>query len=67
MWRSILLGKMSVSILASFIVGWICITHPSRHEFSIGESARWIGAGLFFLFLGFAQIVVIYLLMKRKK
>ena len=68
MWRAILLGKMSVFILASFVVGAICVTHPSRHEeFGMVKSARWIGVGIFFLALGFTQIAVIYFLMKRKK
>lgn len=68
MWRAILLGKMSVFILASFVVGGICVTQPSRHEeYGLVESARWVGAGIFFLTLGFAQIAVIYFLMKRKK
>ena len=67
MWRTILLGKMSVSILASFVVGGICITQPSRAELGIAASARWTGLGIFFLTLGVAQIAVIYFLMKRKK
>ena len=68
MWRAILLGKMSVFILASFVVGGICVTQPLRHEeYSMVESARWIGVGIFFLILAFAQIAAIYLMMKKKK
>lgn len=67
MWRAILLGKMSVFILASVVVSGICFTHPSRLELTMAQSVRWTGLGIFFLTLGLAQIAVIYFLMKRKK
>ena len=67
MWRAILLGKLSVSILASIIVGVICVTRPSRVELELIESWRWTGLGVFFLVLASAQIAAIYFLMKKKK
>lgn len=66
MWRTLLLGKLSISILASFVVGGICVTQPSRHAYGMTESARWIGVGIFFLTLGAAQVAVIIFLMNRK-
>ena len=67
MWRSILLGKLGISILASFVVGGICVTRPRRVELDFAESSRWTGLGIFFLILGVAQIAVIYLLTKKPK
>ena len=66
MWRAILLGKMSFSILASFVVGVVCASQPWRGQYTWVGSARWIGVGVFFLALGLIQIWVIYFLMKRK-
>ena len=67
MLRSLLLGKLTISILASFVVGGICITRPSRVELTVAESARWTGLGIFFLVLGVAQIALIYFLMKKQR
>jgi undecaprenyl pyrophosphate phosphatase UppP len=67
MLRSLLLGKLAISIIASFIVGWICITRPSKVELEFAESAQWTGLGIFFMVLGLAQIVVIYFLTKKKR
>jgi len=66
MWRALLLGKLTVSILASFIVGVICVSQPWRHEYSMMASARWIGTGAFLLVLSAVQIWVIYFLMKKR-
>jgi len=67
MWRAILLGKLAVSILASFVVGGICASQPWRNDYTFIQSAKWIGLGAFFLILAIAQIVVVYLLLKKKK
>ncbi|MFK7769386.1 MAG: hypothetical protein AB8B55_19340 [Mariniblastus sp.] len=65
MWRTILLGKLSISILASLIVGWICIGQPWQNEFGLLESSKWIALGVFFFLLGIGQIATIYFLMKK--
>jgi len=67
MLRTLLLGKLTVSIAASLIVGTICVTRPSRIELPIAESARWVALGIFFLILGVAQIAVIYYLTKKPR
>jgi hypothetical protein len=67
MWRTILLGKLSISILASLVVGGVCLTQPWRHEYTIFESSSWIAVGVFFLLLAVAQIAVTYLLTKKPK
>ncbi len=65
MWRTILLGKLGVSILASLIVGGVCLSQPSRHEYTVLQASSWIGVGIFFLLLGIAQIVAIYLMTRK--
>lgn len=67
MWRTILLGKLSISILASFAVGGVCLTQPWRNDYTLIESTRWIGVGVFFILLAIAQIVVTIILTKKKK
>lgn len=67
MWRTILLGKLSISILASFIVGGVCISQPWREQYTIVESTSWIAVGVFFLVLAIAQIAVTFFLMKKRK
>jgi hypothetical protein len=67
MWRALLLGKLSVSILASLVVGGICIARPWRvEELTFRQSAQWIGIGSFFVLLGILQIAVVYLLTRKK-
>ena len=65
MWRTILLGKLGVSILASLIVGGVCVTQPWRNEYSIIQSTSWIGVGSFFLLLAVAQLAAIYFLTRK--
>ena len=67
MWRTILLSKLAISILASLTVGGFCLTQPWRHEYPIVESTWWIGIGIFFLVLAVAQIAAAFLLTKKKK
>ena len=67
MWRALLLGKLSISILASLVVGGICFARPWRvEELTYGQSAQWIGIGSFFFLLGLLQIAVIFLLTRKK-
>ena len=67
MWRAILLGKLSISILASLIVGAVCISQPSRDETGVIDTWKWIGLGVFFFLLALGQIASIYFMTKRKK
>ncbi len=66
MLRKFLLGKMSVSILASLLVGAICLSQPCRNSYEFPESARWIGIGIFFLLLGLVLIVAMVLMLWRR-
>ena len=65
MFRTILLGKLGVSILASMVVGGFCVTQPWRNEYTMIESGSWIGVGVFFFVLAIAQIAAIYLMTRR--
>ena len=66
-WRAILLGKLLLGIVASLIVGGICVSLPWRQPgLAMGEQLRWIGAGAFFLLLGAALILTIWILFRRR-
>jgi len=67
MWRTILLGKLAISIIATFVVGAACASHPWRVELTTVETMQWIGIGAFFILLGLLQIATIYLLMRTSK
>ena len=67
MWRTILLGKMAISILASIAVGVVCIMHGQDAEFTLSQSAKWIGIGTFFCLLAIVQVAVVYFLSRKKK
>ena len=66
MWRGIVLGKLSVSIVVSAIVCYVCIRQGQQAD-DWFASARWYGLSLFFGLLGFAMIASLYLLHYRKK
>ncbi|MDG1872652.1 MAG: hypothetical protein P8J27_01980 [Mariniblastus sp.] len=65
MWRTILLGKLSLSILASLVVGVACVSQPWRHEYALLGKAQWIGVGSFFLVLALVQIGAIFVLFHK--
>lgn len=66
-WRAILLGKLSLGIIASLIVGGICVSLPWRQPgMTLVKQVRWIGVGVFFLALGIALILTIWALFRRK-
>lgn len=67
MWRTILLGKMAISILASIAVGVVCIMHSQNAEFTFGQAAKWIGIGTFFCLLAIVQVAVVFLLSRKKQ
>lgn len=66
MWRSILLGKMSLSILASLVVGIVCLTVPWRQSLSTSALMQWLGMGVFFVLLAVGQIGVVWFLRYRR-
>jgi hypothetical protein len=68
MWQSILLGKLSVSTIASLVIGCFCVSRPwYREGMSFNESSSWIGIGVFFLVLALAQVVMVYFMFRKKK
>ena len=66
MWRTILLGKLAISILASIVVGALCVSRPWRVDLTVVESAQWMGIGIFFLVLAVGQVAVVFLLTRKK-
>ena len=67
MWRSFLLGKISVVTIASLIVGVICFSHPWRIPEPLPESIRWIATGAFFLGLSAGLLLTIFILVRKPK
>jgi len=66
MWRTLLTGKLTISIAASCIIGYLCLMHPAKHEIAALEAVRWYALGGFFLVLAIAQVTAIVLLTKRR-
>lgn len=67
MWRSLLLGKLSVAILASLAVGAICISRPWRIPGPLNESLGWFVTGAFFLLLGLGLVLAIFFMFRKPK
>ncbi|MFT5300372.1 MAG: hypothetical protein ACI87E_000254 [Mariniblastus sp.] len=66
MWRTLLLGKLTISILASLAVGGLCLAHPYQTELGFAAATRWTGLGVFFLLLSVAQVLAVVLLFRKK-
>jgi len=67
MWRTIVLGKLIISIIASIIIGFICIVSARQPDQTIAASTQWWLLGFFFLGLAISFATVMYLLFYRKK
>ena len=67
MWRSIVLGKLIISIIASVIVGVICFSLSRGADKTVAQSGQWLLLSLFFFGLAICFSVVIFLLFYRKK
>ena len=65
MWRAILLGKLVISIIASAVVGGVCVTVARNPELTFVESLRWYGLGGFFFLLSVCFTVVVFLLFRK--
>ncbi len=67
MWRSIVLGKLIISIIASIIIGSICINASRQADETLASSTQWMLLGLFFFGLAISFSTVIFLLFRKKK
>lgn len=67
MWRSLLLGKLAVSIAASLAASVYCLWLARGANITFTQSAQWAGIGLFFGFVGLLQMTAVFFLSKRKK
>ena len=67
MWRSFLLGKLSISIVVSFLVGGYGIWCAQSPEIAASEFYSWLGLGIFFLLLGAVQLGLALMMFRRKK
>ena len=66
MWRTLLLGKLAVSITASLVVGGYCLYLSQDQQHDMQEMFRWVGIGSFFILLSGAQAGVIWMLFRKR-
>lgn len=67
MWRSLLLGKLAISIVVSLLVGGFCMWSLQKPEMGRGEFTSWLGVGIFFLVLGVVQLAMVAVMFRKKK
>ena len=67
MWRSIVLGKLVISIVASIVIGVICFGLSRDPGGGMVESGQWLLLSIFFFALAISFAAVIFLLFYRKK
>ena len=67
MWRSLLLGKLAISIVVSLLVAGYAIWSSQKPDLSTSEYSSWMGVGIFFLVLGLIQLVMVPLMFRKKK
>ena len=67
MWRSLLLGKLAISIAVSLAMGGFCIWSLQKPDLGRSEFSSWLGVGVFFLALGMVQIAMVAMMLRKKK
>lgn len=67
MWRSLLLGKLAISIAVSLLVGGYSIWILQSSDLTRGEFYSWLSVGIFFLALAVVQLLMIAFLFRKKK
>jgi len=67
MWRSIVLGKLIISIAASIIIGFICVHSARQADQTLAGSTQWWLLGFFFFGLAISFSIVIALLFVKKR
>jgi hypothetical protein len=67
MWRSLLLGKLAISIVISLLIGGYAIWSTRQPDLSTSEYSSWMGVGIFFLVLGLVQLAMVPLMFRKKK
>jgi heme/copper-type cytochrome/quinol oxidase subunit 2 len=67
MWRSLLLGKLAISIVVSLLIGGYSIWRLQQPDFPSEEYYSWLSVGVFFLVLAAVQLVMIAVMFRKKK
>lgn len=67
MWRSLLLGKLAISISVSLLIGGYSLYRIQGSDLSSSEFYSWLAVGIFFLVLAFVQIGLGAMLFRKKK
>jgi hypothetical protein len=67
MWRSLLLGKISISVAISSIIGAYGFWQLSTGKIPEEEYSSWLGVACFFSALAAVQLVLVVLMFRKKK
>jgi hypothetical protein len=67
MWRSLLLGKLAISIVISLVIGGYSIWSLQKPDFPRDEYYSWLSVGVFFLILAALQLVMVAIMFRKKK
>lgn len=67
MFRSLLLGKLAISIAVSLLIGGYGIWQLRQGNFERSEFFSWLGLAVFFLSLAMVQAVMIVFMFRKKK
>jgi len=67
MWRSLLLGKLAISIGVSLLVGGYCMWSLQNPDLGRSEYFSWLGVGVFFLLLAVVQVAMVAIMFRKKK
>lgn len=67
MFRSLLLGKLAISISVSLLIGGYGIWQLQQAQIEGSEYFSWLGVAVFFLALAIVQAVMIVFMFRKKK
>jgi hypothetical protein len=67
MWRSLLLGKLAISIVVSLLIGGYSIWNLQQPDFPSDEYYSWLSVGVFFLILAAVQLLMVAVMFRKKK
>ena len=70
MWRSLLLGKLAISIVLTLALSgysFYRVGGDSANSMTTSEYASWLGVGCFFLVLGLIQIGMIAVMFRKRR
>lgn len=67
LWRTIVLGKLALSIIGSVVVAVVCFRLASKNAETLTQSIQWYCLSGFFALLGLSFCGAIYLMFRKKR